>query len=384
MDHVALQGALAAAATLDVAAWPFSAPAFYLCLSASILAGYKVLDTLVCSSLLWGSLAGAEALKPKGPMLTDDRLGWRDNLYTSINRCFTTVFYVFHVVAYLSPRAQQPLGKFPGIGSAGTDIVWPAVGASAAAAGGSTLQGTLTAAAASVVQMLLLFALYDAVYVPFHRTLHVPRLYPWIHKHHHRQIAPYRGSYDGINTHPIEFVCGEYLHLLAVAALCTGLRALRETGPVAALLAPTDEAAGHEQGASWPWSGVKSASLFGFGATDPAVDEASLMAGWSHSPGGFVSGLASQARAAGLAFFGALVRPQGAAVVGFLVAAGFMASLNHTRWGVRVRGVFDVRDHDVHHRWPRSNYGQFVMWWDRATGTFKPYADKLDRKVKAA
>ena len=55
-----------------------------------------------------------------------------------------------------------------------------------------------------------------------------------------------------------------------------------------------------------------------------------------------------------------------AAALAFLVAGGIMASLNHTRFDVRVPpGVYDVRVHDVHHRMPKSNYGQYIMLWDR-------------------
>merc|ERR1711879_403510 len=33
-------------------------------------------------------------------------------------------------------------------------------------------------------------------------------LYPYIHKHHHRQTLPERGFADAINEHPIEQFCG--------------------------------------------------------------------------------------------------------------------------------------------------------------------------------
>ena len=43
------------------------------------------------------------------------------------------------------------------------------------------------------------------------------------------------------------------------------------------------------------------------------------------------------------------------------------------------RGLGDVykrqvRNHDVHHRWPRSNYGQYTMFWDRVFGWYRDYA----------
>lgn len=57
----------------------------------------------------------------------------------------------------------------------------------------------------------------------------------------------------------------------------------------------------------------------------------------------------------------------------FLVVAGILASLNHTRYPLRIPYVYDVRNHDVHHRWPEQNFGQYTMVWDRAFGWFRPY-----------
>jgi sterol desaturase/sphingolipid hydroxylase (fatty acid hydroxylase superfamily) len=52
-----------------------------------------------------------------------------------------------------------------------------------------------------------------------------------------------------------------------------------------------------------------------------------------------------------------------------------MASLNHTRFDAVIPwGVYDVKAHDVHHRIPQSNYGQYIMLWDRLMGSFRPYA----------
>ena len=64
-------------------------------------------------------------------------------------------------------------------------------------------------------------------------------------------------------------------------------------------------------------------------------------------------------------------------VVLFLIIGGTLASLNHTRWDVNVKvfGVtlYDTKVHDVHHRIPQSNYGQYIMLWDHVFGTFRPY-----------
>lgn len=142
------------------------------------------------------------------------------------------------------------------------------------------------------------FVLYDATYVALHRLLHVRALYPWIHKHHHRQIVPTRGNTDAINVHPVEFLLGEYNHLLAV------------------------------------WA-------------------ASHLLGSLHA----------------------------LTCVVFIFAGGVFASLNHTRFDVRLRVgralLFDVRAHDIHHRLPRSNYGQYLMLWDWLSGSYRGYEETL-------
>eukprot|EP01126_Amoeba_proteus_P003719 TRINITY_DN11242_c0_g1_i3.p1 TRINITY_DN11242_c0_g1~~TRINITY_DN11242_c0_g1_i3.p1 ORF type:complete len:147 (-),score=3.11 TRINITY_DN11242_c0_g1_i3:380-820(-) len=45
-----------------------------------------------------------------------------------------------------------------------------------------------------VTTVPILFLVYDFFYVPFHYALHTKVLYPYIHKHHHLQNAPSRGS----------------------------------------------------------------------------------------------------------------------------------------------------------------------------------------------
>jgi hypothetical protein len=40
--------------------------------------------------------------------------------------------------------------------------------------------------------------------------------------------------------------------------------------------------------------------------------------------------------------------------------------------------IFDSKHHDVHHRIPQSNYGQYTVFWDRIFGTFRDY-DANDR-----
>ena len=63
-----------------------------------------------------------------------------------------------------------------------------------------------------------------------------------------------------------------------------------------------------------------------------------------------------------------------AALLVFIVLGGMLASLNHTRLDVRLPwGIYEVRSHDVHHRLPKSNYGQYTQLWDVLLGTFRRY-----------
>merc|ERR1712216_892119 len=66
---------------------------------------------------------------------------------------------------------------------------------------------------------LLQFALYDFFYHWFHRILHIGWIYPYIHKHHHKQKAPIKAVLDGINVHPFEMLVGSYLHIAVVYAV---------------------------------------------------------------------------------------------------------------------------------------------------------------------
>ena len=72
----------------------------------------------------------------------------------------------------------------------------------------------------TLLPLPILFILYDMMYQPFHRLLHWPPLYPYIHKHHHKQMVPTRGNDDAINVHPIEFISGEYLHIISIMLYC--------------------------------------------------------------------------------------------------------------------------------------------------------------------
>lgn len=66
-------------------------------------------------------------------------------------------------------------------------------------------------------------------------------------------------------------------------------------------------------------------------------------------------------------------------VVLFIIVGGTLASMNHTRHDITIKipyfnvTIYDSKAHDVHHRVPQSNYGQYTMLWDQVFGSFRPY-----------
>jgi len=188
-----------------------------------------------------------------------DNLGPSDKFCIGCNKCLTALF-VYHCV-----RTCWHLDTL----AWGTESLTPAN---------------------TVGSLVALYVVYDFFYTLLHRFLHLRSVYPLVHKHHHKQKAPSRGNLDAINVHPLEFLLGEYLHLLAI---------------------------------------------------------------W-------------------------LVPCHAMTAAAFVVLGGVLASLNHTRFDVSLFGLpllYTVKNHDVHHRLPESNYGQYLMLWDRLMGSFRPYTD---------
>jgi len=66
--------------------------------------------------------------------------------------------------------------------------------------------------------LYLMFLVLDLFYAPAHRFLHWRVVYPYIHKHHHRQIFPVRGYLDAGNEHPVEHFIGTSCTWIAVWA----------------------------------------------------------------------------------------------------------------------------------------------------------------------
>jgi len=63
--------------------------------------------------------------------------------------------------------------------------------------------------------LYFVFLIDDLLYYFAHRFMHLPSVYPWCHKHHHRQSMPKRGYFDAANESPIEQFIGLSLVLTA-------------------------------------------------------------------------------------------------------------------------------------------------------------------------
>lgn len=228
-----------------------------LCVALGVLA-FELLDFLVKSSGKW---CNSKQIPVRGKHL--DVLTAKDWVFIGASKAgIAPFFYIyFGYSVYDAERMAWGLSQL-------------------------TLANTLGA-------FVALFVVYDFFYTILHYALHIKAIYGWVHKHHHIQKAPSRGNLDAVNVHPIEFVLGEYNHLLALYLVSRVVR---------------------------------------------------------------VHFLTSFA---------------------FLSVGGVLAGLNHTRFDVVVPFfgwvVYDSKVHDVHHRIPQSNYGQYTMLWDYIFGTYRPY-----------
>jgi nucleoside-diphosphate-sugar epimerase/sterol desaturase/sphingolipid hydroxylase (fatty acid hydroxylase superfamily) len=153
-------------------------PVFLLQAGASLLAAFELLS--------WGTVLVQERLNlpqlsPGGPLV--HRRDIYDFSFILINKLVTLPF-VYHAYLYLRSSPLPP-----------------------------------ATALTVLAPVLPLFLAYDLLYAPFHYFLHWAPVYPYIHKHHHRQVAPHRGADDAVNTHPIEYAVGMWQHLGAVWVL---------------------------------------------------------------------------------------------------------------------------------------------------------------------
>ena len=284
----AVLGVALALDVFDAATWSLLHYAIWV---GVIVLAMELLGVIVLAA---GSAAGFDTpqarIRPGGPPL--DVLSPTDIVFIAVNKVVTAAF-TYQALRYL-------------------------------VRGGGASWGALTLANSGLA-LPLLFVAYDAVYTPFHAVLHHPAIYAFVHKHHHRQIAPFRGSTDAVNVHPFEFVIGEYNHLLSLVAVNSALAV------TARLVGPS---------------------------LPPAIVST-------------------------LGLTGAPVHAAAAAL--FIVGGGVLASLNHTRFDVAFGGgAFAVRYHDIHHHRLRFNYCQYTPLFDFLGGSFRRPDDDSAVDVAAA
>lgn len=132
----------------------------------------------------------------------------------------------------------------------------------------------------------------DLYFTPIHYLMHLPYIYPYIHKHHHRQSLPSRGYIDAINETLIDQLIGISCIVAAVYTVYC------------------------------------------------LIDVHVL----------------------GITLF-------------FIIFGVFTGQANHLGYDLRVPFLFfESRNHEIHHRFPKTNFGNVVMVYDYLMGTFKPYS----------
>lgn len=164
-----------AATLLDTSSWTLL---HFVCFGVAVQVGFEFYRTVVPRLF-----SRASSLQARGRHL--DSFSARDKAYIATNMALVQLmaFHYFQLTA-TSPAIPWRLDRL-----------------------------TL---ANSAVALPLCFVLYDLFYATLHRALHHRAIYAYVHKHHHRQIVPTRGNPDAINVHPLEFLLGEYIHILAV------------------------------------------------------------------------------------------------------------------------------------------------------------------------
>jgi sterol desaturase/sphingolipid hydroxylase (fatty acid hydroxylase superfamily) len=176
------------------------------------------------------------------------------------------------------------------------------------------------------LHFVLLMVLYDLGYYSFHRVLHVKWLYPLIHKHHHRQHSPSRGNTDGLNAHPVEYIVSAYMHLWALQLL---------PGDTHILAAVAYQAAGAIIGSLNHTRldvrvSVPIPTTFGYNSSNSDSD----------------SDKNKQQQQ--------------------------QQQQQHSK---SIITLFKAHNHDVHHRFPDNNFGQYCSVWDRLLGSYRPHED---------
>ena len=224
----------------------------------------------------------------------------------------------------------------------------------------------------TIIALGIMFVSMDLIYAPLHHFLHLPSMYPLIHKHHHRQHFPVRGYLDAGNEHPIEHVIGVACTWFAVCTaevLVPSLKMIWDvilTNEVAKLrsILPTVALQG---------GGAHAATVLVFFQLHAAL------AMMNHSP-----------------FDVQFSLPCVGSSILFRSDSSLLSFMNKIPFvGKKLRRVvtgqwfrYSVGHHEMHHRKFNYNYAQYCLFYDHWMGTFIPYegpisATEFEAKKKA-
>lgn len=167
-----------------------------------------------------------------------------------------------------------------------------------------------------------LYVVYDFFYTILHWGLHIKSIYGYIHKHHHVQKAPRYVNYCVPDTWLLSPLCG-------LTNLTTCLYSISRANVDAVNVHPIEFFLGE-------YNHLLALFLC-----------CNVLGLQIHIAGGIL----------------------------LLAVGGVLAGLNHTRYDVVISlfglTLYDSKVHDVHHRIPQSNYGQYIMLWDHIFGSFR-------------
>lgn len=264
-----------------------------------------------------------------------DNFSVKDYTFIMINKCMTGLF-VYCYFGYLwSVREPQSADVTTTRARGGGHGIFTTNNLS--------LQNTL-------LPLPLLFLTYDFFYTLLHWFLHIKSIYVYVHKHHHFQKAPSRANIDAVNVHPLEFFLGEFNHILALMLVVRGV--------------PMTSSGYRGMDVSW----VGAVLFIGVGG---------VLAGLNHTRHDVVlsvpSGVSSSTAASSETEDESTSSSSSSSSNN-----NNTISNNRKKKSKGYLTIFDSKHHDVHHRIPQSNYGQYTVFWDRIFGTFRDY-DENDR-----
>ncbi len=210
----------------------------------------------------------------------------------------------------------------------------------------------------------IIFTSMDMLYAPLHHLMHLPSLYPLIHKHHHRQHFPTRGYLDAGNEHPIEHMIGiicvwfalTTAEIMIPSLCCLGSKIWHESAGLSVIISPSDWVRG---------GGVHAITAFIFFQLHAAL------AMMNHSPYDIQFSL-----------------PLIGSSKLFGKETQLVKCIEKLPWiGFRLKRLatgewfhYSVGHHEMHHRKFNFNYGQYCMWYDLWIGTFLEYEGPLRAK----